>query len=111
MLTLFKPWRHGKNLKEDDQSWDEAFANYKFTPCQTELMKFFNICYEWNDARDDYSKLLNQQNATRMVSFLTGSALMTMITLVITMMVVTSEFMKSMKQINTLLLERRVNKG
>jgi hypothetical protein len=20
MLTLFKPWRHGKNLKEDDQS-------------------------------------------------------------------------------------------
>jgi hypothetical protein len=40
MLTLFKPWRHGKNLKEDDQSWDEAFTNYKFTPHQTELMKY-----------------------------------------------------------------------
>src|ERR1700733_2610171 len=64
MLTLFRPWRHGKNLKEDDQSWDEAFTNYKFTPCQTELMKFFNIRYECNDARDDYSKLLKQQNAT-----------------------------------------------
>jgi len=25
MLMLFKPWRHGKNLKDDDQSWDEAF--------------------------------------------------------------------------------------
>src|ERR1700733_8395428 len=64
MLTLFKPWRHGKNLKEDDQSWDEAFTNYTFTPRQIELMKFFNIRYECNDARDDYSKLLKQKNAT-----------------------------------------------
>ena len=64
MLTLFKPWRHGKNLKEDDQSWDEAFTNYKFTPHQTELIKFFNIFYECNDARDDYSKLLKQKIAT-----------------------------------------------
>src|SRR6202050_523170 len=58
MLTLFKPWRHGKSLKEVDQSWDEAFTNYKFTPRQNELMRFFNIRYECNDARDDYSKLL-----------------------------------------------------
>jgi hypothetical protein len=27
-------------------------------------MKFFNIRYECNDARDDYSKLLKQKNAT-----------------------------------------------
>src|SRR5882762_7938415 len=60
----FKPWRHGKDLKGHGQSWDEAFTNYKFTPCQTELMKFFNIRYECNDARDDYSKLLKQKNAT-----------------------------------------------
>jgi hypothetical protein len=64
MLTLSKPWRHGKNLKGVDQSWDKAFTNYKFTPCQNELMKFFNIHYECNDARDDCSKLLKQQNAT-----------------------------------------------
>ena len=64
MLTLFKPWRHGKNLKEDVQSWDEAFTNYIFTPHQTELMKVFNLHYECNDARDDYSKLLKQNNAT-----------------------------------------------
>ena len=64
MLALFKPWRHGKDLKENDQSWDEAFSDYKFTPHQTELIKFFNIRYECNDARDDYSKLLKQKNAT-----------------------------------------------
>src|SRR6202453_5261476 len=27
-------------------------------------MRFFNICYECNDASDDYSKLLKEQNAT-----------------------------------------------
>ena len=27
-------------------------------------MKFFNICYECIDARDDYSKLLKQKNAS-----------------------------------------------
>ena len=64
MLTLFEPWRHGKDLKKDDQSWDEAFTEYKFTPRQSELMKFFNIRYECNDARDDYSKLLKQKNTT-----------------------------------------------
>jgi len=40
-------------------------------------MKFFNICYECNDARDDYSKLLKQKNATDGV-FLTGLELMMM---------------------------------
>ena len=64
MLMLFKPWKHGKNLKDNDQSWDEAPTNSKFTPHQIELMKFINICYERNDARDDYSKLLKQKNAT-----------------------------------------------
>ena len=58
MLTLFKPWRHGKEHKKKDHSVDEAFTEFKFIPCQFELMKFFNICYECNDARDYYSKLL-----------------------------------------------------
>ena len=64
MLTLFKPWRHGKDLKGDDKTWDETFLDYKFTSRQTELMKFFNIRYECNDARDDYSALLKQKNIT-----------------------------------------------
>ena len=53
-----------KDLKRKDQTWDEAFTEYKFTPRQSELMKFFNIRYECNDARDDYSKLLKQKNET-----------------------------------------------
>jgi hypothetical protein len=61
MLTLFKPWRHGKDLKNEDQSWDDVFSNHKFTPRQQELMKYFNIRYECNDARDDYSKLLKEK--------------------------------------------------
>ena len=71
-------------------------------------MKFFNIHYECNDARDDYSKLLKQNNATDGVfphwfraddndnfdgdNYDDGSD------------------MRSMKQINTLPLERKVNK-
>ena len=64
MLTLFRPWRNGKDFKKHDQSWGEAFTEHNFTPCQSELMKFFNIHYECNDARDDYSKLLKQKHMT-----------------------------------------------
>ncbi|KIK09075.1 hypothetical protein K443DRAFT_1245 [Laccaria amethystina LaAM-08-1] len=28
MLSLFKPWRNGKDLKLEEESWDEAFAGY-----------------------------------------------------------------------------------
>ncbi|TFK53512.1 hypothetical protein OE88DRAFT_1626501, partial [Heliocybe sulcata] len=55
MLTLFKPWREGKNLREEDETWDDAYFSYNFTPRQQELMNFFNIRYECYDARDDYS--------------------------------------------------------
>ena len=58
MLTLFKPWRSGKDLKDVNYSWDETFSSYVFTSRQKELMKFFNIRYECNDARDDFSKLV-----------------------------------------------------
>lgn len=54
-LTLFKPWRTGLELKNPDQSWNEAFANHQWTECQQQLMKFFHIRYECNDARDDFS--------------------------------------------------------
>jgi hypothetical protein len=36
MLTLFKPWRHGKDLRTNDESWDDAFnrspTNIDFGP-------------------------------------------------------------------------------
>jgi len=55
MLTLFKPWRTGKDLKLKEQSWDKCFVAHKFTKRQVEIMKYFNVRYECLDARDDYS--------------------------------------------------------
>ena len=55
MLTLFVPWRTGKDLKQEGQSWDESFTTHNFTKRQKDIMKFFNIKYECLDARDDYS--------------------------------------------------------
>ena len=55
MLTLFKPWRSGKDLKLKNTSWDESFVTHEFTKRQLEIMKYFNVRYECLDARDDYS--------------------------------------------------------
>ena len=55
MLTFFKPWRNGKDLKLRDQSWDKSFVAHEFTKRQMEIMKYFNVRYECLDARDDYS--------------------------------------------------------
>jgi hypothetical protein len=55
MLTLFKPWRSGKDLKAALQSWDTSFAAHTFTKRQLEIMKYFNVRYECLDARDDFS--------------------------------------------------------
>ena len=54
MLTFFKPWRTGNDLKESNTTWDEEFNKYKFTAQQNQLMQNFNIRYECLDARDDY---------------------------------------------------------
>jgi Helitron helicase-like domain at N-terminus/PIF1-like helicase len=54
MLTLFKPWRFGKDLKCTDYTWDETFVQHIFTMRQKSLMDNFNLRYECNDARDDY---------------------------------------------------------
>ncbi len=62
MLTLFKPWRSGKDLKNIDYSWDETFNLYEFTDQQKQYMKNFNVRYECNDARDDYSAQLKKEN-------------------------------------------------
>ena len=68
MLTMFKPWRKREDLKMDDHSWDETFTNHKFTAEQKQLMKNFNLRYECNDARDDYSAQLKQKNSSSQMS-------------------------------------------
>lgn len=60
MLALFKPWRVGTDLKNDNQSWDDGFNQYKFSDRQTTLMKYFNLRYECLDARDDFSAELKK---------------------------------------------------
>ena len=57
MLTLFSPWRTGLDLKASNVSWGESFKNFEFTARQVEIMKFMNIRYECNDARDDYAAI------------------------------------------------------
>ena len=56
MLTLFKPWRKGTDLKgmNASESWDDSFNTYTFSEEDLRLMKIFNIRYECLDARDDY---------------------------------------------------------
>ena len=55
MLTLFKPWRSGKDLKSELESWDQSFTSHEFSKRQLEIIRNFNIRYECLDARDDYS--------------------------------------------------------
>lgn len=55
MLTLFKPWRQGTDLKTLTESWDAAFVAWEFSSRQIEVMAHFNLRYECLDARDDFS--------------------------------------------------------
>ncbi|KAI0788941.1 hypothetical protein BC629DRAFT_1272806, partial [Irpex lacteus] len=55
MLTLFKPWRTGLELKEPFDSWSDTFNNHNFTNRETRIMKFFHLRYECRDARDDFA--------------------------------------------------------
>ncbi|KAF8811287.1 hypothetical protein BYT27DRAFT_7278067, partial [Phlegmacium glaucopus] len=54
MLALFKPWRSGLDLRQQTDSWDDAFLSHEFSPRQHEVMKNMNIRYECLDARDDF---------------------------------------------------------
>ncbi|RPD67656.1 hypothetical protein L226DRAFT_474580, partial [Lentinus tigrinus ALCF2SS1-7] len=61
MLTLFRPWRTGKDLRPGENvMWSEVYDNYNFTERQRSIMKFFHIKYECHDARNDFSAKRNQ---------------------------------------------------
>jgi PIF1-like helicase len=60
MLALFKPWRTGKDLREEAVSWDDSFVSHPFTKRERQLMCNFNIRYECLDARDDYRAQLRK---------------------------------------------------
>lgn len=54
MLTLFKPWRHGTDLRGAETSWKRAFDSNKFADLHEQKMQYFHVLYECQDARDDY---------------------------------------------------------
>ena len=62
MLTLFKPWRTGHDLKAAEETWEQAFNKYAFLSSQKNLMSNFNLRYECLDARDDYSAQMKENN-------------------------------------------------
>ena len=65
MLTLFKPWRSGKDLRPNVETmWNDVFANHQFTSRQEEIMRFFHIRYECNDARDDFASQRKQMTGS-----------------------------------------------
>jgi len=63
MLTLFKPWRTGRDLKTEGQTWNDGFEIYEFSDQHKNLMKNFNLRYECLDARDDFRAELRSKEA------------------------------------------------
>jgi hypothetical protein len=54
MLTLFKPWRSGLDLKGQDQDWDCAFSTHQFSSRHRSILDNAKIRYECLDAKDDF---------------------------------------------------------
>ncbi|TFK72353.1 hypothetical protein BDN72DRAFT_763510, partial [Pluteus cervinus] len=54
IMTLFKPWRTGKHLKGNEETWDDAFYKHVFTEQQSSILKNMHVKYECLDANDDY---------------------------------------------------------
>src|ERR1700679_2947865 len=76
MLTLFKPWRSGKDLKTSTGTWDDSFHLHDFSKRQHEIIKYFNVRYECLDARDDYSANRNKlHNSTIFPQWTTNEVL------------------------------------
>ena len=67
MLTLFKPWRSGTDLKESStSSWEDVFQGHSFQGNEIEMMNNFNIRYECLDARDDFRAQLKKGAVTNL---------------------------------------------
>ncbi|KAK0433762.1 hypothetical protein EV421DRAFT_1718248 [Armillaria borealis] len=69
MLTLFKPWRCGMDLKTSENTWDHTFNLFMFEPWQIKLMSYFNLRYECLDAKDNYHAQLKQGDADPLQQF------------------------------------------
>ncbi|KAF5364893.1 hypothetical protein D9758_008100 [Tetrapyrgos nigripes] len=57
MLSLFKPWRVGSELREVGETWGQAFRWHVFSEEQKQLMKNFNLRYECSGPGFDVDEL------------------------------------------------------
>ncbi len=74
MLTLFKPWRTGHDMKQDTTtSWEEVFHAHAFSDFHTKIMSNFNLRYECLDARDDYRAEMLQEVAQDLPAWMDGA--------------------------------------
>ncbi|KAJ3773253.1 hypothetical protein FB446DRAFT_642002, partial [Lentinula raphanica] len=64
MLVLFSPWRSGKDLKSEHQSWHDAFISHEFPPHTKIYMQNMNLRYEALDARDDFRAQIKSGNVS-----------------------------------------------
>ncbi len=55
LLSLFKPWHNGMDLKTEQENWSEAFHIHEFDDKSKQLMDNFNLRYECSDARDGFT--------------------------------------------------------
>ncbi|KAJ3850144.1 hypothetical protein EV368DRAFT_45910, partial [Lentinula lateritia] len=56
MLMFFKPWRTGLDLRETEQSWEDAF-NVFIESCSDrmkDIMENMQLLHECRDSRDDH---------------------------------------------------------
>ncbi|KAF9038752.1 hypothetical protein BJ165DRAFT_1325457, partial [Panaeolus papilionaceus] len=54
MLTLFRPWRTGSELRtSNNELWAVSFHNYSFKHRHNIIMDNLNLKYECRDAKDD----------------------------------------------------------
>ncbi|KAJ6604095.1 hypothetical protein DFH09DRAFT_848294, partial [Mycena vulgaris] len=54
MLILFKPWRHAEDLRHNNQSWSDAYAQFLLT-CSEEIVRCIDnmqLLHECKDSRD-----------------------------------------------------------
>jgi hypothetical protein len=69
MLILFKPWRKSSDLRELNQSWEDAFNEFA-TTCPHDLLKIIDnmqIMHECKDSRDDH--FIQRQNQRRLATY------------------------------------------
>ena len=68
MLTLFKPWRMGYDLKKNKDRWDDAFRQHEFSIQELKYVRNSNLKYEGCDARDNYSAKLKKDKQESLMS-------------------------------------------